>query len=407
MLVIEELKAEIPVYDITVEDNHNFYANDILIHNCEISLVTRPVSAEYPLGIIDVHLGEQTVSVPGHQEVQTDTGRQPMAFVKEGEAIRLPFADDFKFRVVRSKKYTKEAGAIALCTLGAINVGKIDITTATGRERAIKMLELAVRAKDALLDYQDYPLLEAELAVREYRPLGFGYIGFAHWLAKNRLVWGSQETVEKVNELAEFISFYLIKASIQLAKEFGPCDKRTKYHDGWMPFDDSPMQYKKTLPWDELRDKARKYGIRNATLQAFMPSETSSQLANETNGIEPPLSLVTIKDSKGEGNPSQVVPECQKLAMYYQLRWDVSCKDYLTTLAPIQHYADQAISLNTSYDPRKLPRDKNNKILMSTFASDFVLAYKLGHKNLYYLNVNDRDDELDEDDDCSSGACKI
>ncbi len=295
--------------------------------------------------------------------------------------------------------------SIGLCTLGAINVGKIDIDTARGRARAAKAIEMAVRAKDALLSYQDYPLEAARRNVEDYRPLGFGYIGFAHWLAKNRLIWGAQATLDKVNSLVEFTSYHLIKTSVQLAKEFGSCRKRTRYHDGWMPFDDSPLSLPKTLDWDSLRAEAKRYGIRNAVLMAFMPSETSSQLANETNGIEPPKNLVSVKDSK-DGSPSQVVPEIQKLAMYYETVWDVKCEDYLRTLAIIQHYTDQAISTNTSYDPKALAKDPaTGKVLLSTFAKDFALAYKLGLKTLYYLVVNDKDAE--ESDDCASGACKI
>ena len=172
-----------------------------------------------------------------------------------------------------------------------------------------------------------------------------------------------------------------------------------------MPFDDSPLSYPKLMPWDILRAEAKQYGIRNATLMAFMPSETSSSLANETNGVEPPKMLVTHKDSK-DGTLPQLVPEYMKLNMYYQTLWEVKCEDYLKTIAVIQQYTDQAISANTSYDPKTLPKDPvTGKVLLSTFAKDLALAYKLGLKTLYYLNCNDQD--TIEDDDCASGACKI
>lgn len=295
-------------------------------------------------------------------------------------------------------------GRIALCTLGAINVGKVDLATDKGRAKLARHIEIAVRAKDALLSYQDYPMEEARLAVEDYRPLGFGYIGFAHWLARNKLRWGSDETIERVNELAEFISFHLIKTSIQLAKEFGACKLRTRYCEGWMPWDASSLTFEKRMPWDELRADARIYGIRNATLSAFMPSETSSALSNETNGIEPPKKLVTNKDSK-DGTLPQLVPEYAKLNHTYETVWNVKCEDYLKTLAPIQHYTDQAISANTSYDPKAIPRDPTTgQVLLSTFAKDLSLAYKLGYKTLYYSNVNDQE-TIEED--CESGACKI
>ena len=300
-------------------------------------------------------------------------------------------------------------GLISLCTLGAINVGRVgSLDSERTRNKLARICELIVRAKDALLSYQDYPLEEARRGVESYRPLGIGFIGFSHWLAKNRLTWGSEETLVQVNRLMEFISYHLIKTSIDLAEEFGPCQVETKYSDGWMPFDDSKIQLPKTLDWDLLRNRARKFGIRNATLTAFMPSETSSVLANETNGLEPPRKLVTNKGSK-DGSLPQVVPEISKLRNHYQTLWDVKAEDYIRTIAVLQHYNDQAISANTSYDPNRYPKDENGKFPMSVIAKDFALAYKLGLKTLYYHQPYDqiRDEEPEEANGCDSGACAI
>lgn len=297
-------------------------------------------------------------------------------------------------------------GRIALCTLGAINVGQLgDLTDKTEMDALARRCEMAVRAKDALLTYQDYPLEEARLGVEDYRPLGFGIIGFAHWLAKNGLRWGSPETIAKFNQLMEFISYHLIEASVKLAEEFGPCKKRTKYADGWMPWDDSKIVLPKTLDWDKLRKRAiAAGGTRNATLMAGMPSETSSQLANETNGREPPKELVTLKDSK-DGTLPQLVPEYSKLNHRYETLWEVGVDEYLETIAVEQHYYDQAISANTSFNPAKLPKDpETGKVLLSTFARIFMKAYNLGFKTLYYSNVNSRDVA---EDGCESGACSV
>lgn len=369
----------------------------------EISLVTRPLSAAHPLGIASIIMsGKLFKGVEGDETVLLENGKkEQLAFIEMGTKIRRPFSDGYE--TLDSLTYTKQPGAVALCTLAAYNLGKIDLSTEAGRSKAIRMCELTVRAKDALLDYQDYPMPEARLSTLEYRPLGIGIIGLAHWMAKNRLRWGAENTSYELNRVMEFLAFYTIKASIQLAKEFGPCRKRTKYHDGWMPWDSSPVSYEKTLPWDELRVEARIYGIRNGCLFAGMPSETSSQLANETNGFEPPLAPVTVKDSK-DGTPPQVVPEIHKLGMYYEYRWDVQVADYLTTMAVVQHYYDQALSLNTSYAIRKLVNKETGQLAVSVLAKDFLLARKLGHKNLYYLNVDDREVA---DDACEDGACKI
>jgi ribonucleoside-diphosphate reductase alpha chain len=302
-------------------------------------------------------------------------------------------------------------GRIALCTLGALNLGKIgDLVDPKEHEALVLRCRLAVRAKDALLTYQDYPMEEARLAVEDYRPLGIGVIGLAHWMAKNGLRWGEADMISKYNELIEFISYHLIEASVELAEELGPCKKRTKYTDGWMPWHDSKIVLPKKLDWDSLSKRAISAGgTRNATLMAGMPSETSSQLANETNGVEPPKSLITRKDSK-DGTLPQVVPEYSKLSNRYETVWEVSSEKYLRTIAVQQHYYDQAISANTSYDPLKMPRDpESGKVLLSTFASDFILAYNLGFKTLYYSNVRRPEGLVDESEDngCESGACKI
>ena len=172
----------------------------------------------------------------------------------------------------------EEEGRIALCTLSAINWGKFTDLTSEKEQKLLKnACEMAVRGLDALLSYQDYPRKEAQLSTEEYRPLGIGIIGFAHWLAKNRLLWGQPNTLEKTNEMMEKMAFYLTEASITLAEELGPCLKRTRYHDGWLPMDDSPLKHLPTkMPWGELRARAKKTGIRNATLMACMPSECQS-----------------------------------------------------------------------------------------------------------------------------------
>lgn len=296
-----------------------------------------------------------------------------------------------------SKDQTK--GRIALCTLSALNWGKID--TESEMELACNM---AVRALDRLLDYQDYPLEEARLHTQEYRPLGIGIIGFAHYLAKNSLVWGSPETLQAVHDKMEQMAYYLTKASIDLASENPDYkfSKPTRYSQGIFPKDLATfgLEYTLKMDWDSLKERVLKHGIRNSTLMALMPSETSSQLANETNGIEPPKGLITIKGSK-DGTMAQVVPEINKLNHAYQLAWDVPVSDYLKTLAIMQKFIDQAISTNTTYNPAK------QQISTGVILSDILLAYKLGTKCLYYSNVLDEDPNVEEDTSCESGACKI
>lgn len=274
---------------------------------------------------------------------------------------------------------------IALCTLSATNWGKIDTP-----EQMKEACEMAVRGLDSLLSYQEYPNEYAKRNVNNYRPLGVGIIGFAHWLAKNNLVWG-KESEEKVLAKIDDMMYNLIKTSVELSKEFGSCVKKTKYHDGVMPGNSER--------WIQLGEIAKQYGIRNACLSALMPSETSSTLSNETNGIEPPKDLVTIKGSK-DGVMAQVVPEINKYGYRYQKAWDVSVEDYLYTVGVLQKYVDQGISANTSYNPHK------NEISSSILVKDLLSAYKNGVKGLYYNNTLDDVPDV-EDGGCSDGACKI
>ncbi len=306
-------------------------------------------------------------------------------------------------------QYKYEDGLIALCTLSAINWGKftpfgdLDQESSSPQRQEMRLkdaCEMAVRGLDALLDYQDYPVEAAQRHSMRYRPLGVGIIGFAHFLAKGKLYWGEENTLVEVETMMEKMAYYLTEASIDLAEEFGGLEIKTKYHDGIFPIDTSILKAKTQMDWDRLKTKAKKYGIRNATLMALMPSETSSQLSNETNGIEPPRDMVSIKGSK-EGVLPQIVPEFSKLAAYYQTLWQVSSKDYLKTIAILQKYIDQAISVNTSYDPAK------GEIKMSGLIEDLLYAYKLGHKTLYYSNTRDGSGEALDDGGCDTGACKI
>ena len=308
------------------------------------------------------------------------------------------------------KDINDEDGEISLCTLAAINWGKIKKTSDFE-----KPCTIAVRALDALLDYQSYPIRAAEIGTRNRRPLGVGIINFAYWLARNDSTYSSPN-LDLVHEYAEAWSYYLIKASIDLAEEEGPCPKsnQTKYNHGLMPI----HTYKKEvddlvdpvymMDWDTLSMKANTVGIRNSTLMALMPAETSAQISNSTNGIEPPRALVSVKQSK-DGILKQVVPGIQKLKNKYELLWDQkSPEGYLKIVAVLQKFIDQAISVNTSYNPLHY---EDEKIPMSEMIKHVLMHYKYGGKTLYYFNTNDGAGEMEDkpltagevdEEDCSS-----
>jgi len=288
-------------------------------------------------------------------------------------------------------------GEIALCTLSALNWGSF-----RDPEDMEKACTLAVRGLDALLSYQNYPILAAQLATENRRPLGVGIINLAYWLAKNDLSYSNPASLVLVDKWAQHWSYYLIKASADLAQEFGACPKsnETKYHDGVLPVDtykrevDELVPHQDEVDWSGLREQLKRTGIRNSTLMALMPAETSAQISNATNGIEPPRSYVSIKQSK-DGVLKQVVPEYRRLKNKYELLWDQkSPEGYLKICAVLQKYIDQGISVNTSYNPQHY---EDEKIPLSDMLKHLVMFYKYGGKQLYYFNTYDGSGEIDLD----------
>ena len=305
-------------------------------------------------------------------------------------------------------------GEIALCTLSAFNLGAID-----SLDDLAELATLAVRSLDALLDYQDYPIPAAKRGAMGRRTLGVGVINYAYYLAKNGVRYSDGSANNLTHRTFEAIQYHLLKASNALAKERGACPwfNETTYAKGILPID----TYKKDLDaicseplhydWDGLREEIKVFGLRNSTLTALMPSETSSQISNATNGIEPPRGYVSIKASK-DGILRQVVPESNRLNGAYELLWEMPNNDgYLQLVGLMQKFVDQSISANTNYDPARFPA---GRVPMQQLLKDLLTAYKFGVKTLYYQNTRDGAEDAQEDmqalaetDDCESGACKI
>jgi ribonucleotide reductase alpha subunit len=340
-LIMEYLEEEIPVYDITVEGTHNFFANDILVHNCqEITEPTTPI---------------QHIDDDGPQEIAT-------------------------------------------CILSAINVGKVK-----SDEELEELCNLSIRSLEELIDYQNYPVKAAENFTKRRRSLGIGYIGLAHYLAKLGFNYDSQGAWDAVHGLSESFQYYLLKVSNQIAKEKGHCEYfgRTKYADGILPID----TYKKDVDqvssvglqhdWESLRASILEHGLRHSTLSAQMPSESSSVVSNATNGIEPPRGYLSIKKSK-KGPLKQIVPQYQSLKNNYTLLWDMpSNRGYINVVAVMQKFFDQAISGNWSYNPENYA---DNEVPVSVMAQDMLTCFKLGHKTAYYQNTYDvKTDEVVEE----------
>ena len=288
-------------------------------------------------------------------------------------------------------------GEIALCILSAINVGKL-----TKLDELEELCDLSVRSLEELIDYQDYPVKAAELATLGRRSLGVGFIGLAHYLAKNGLRYDSQDAWDAVHRLTESFQYHLLKASNQIAKEKGACVDfhSTKYADGILPIDtykkdvDEISKEELRYDWESLRASIMEHGLRHSTLSAQMPSESSSVVSNATNGIEPPRDYLSIKKSK-KGPLKQVVPSYGTLKNNYTLLWDMeSNAGYIKVVAVMQKFFDQAISGNWSYNPKNYP---DNEVPVTVMAQDFLTTYKYGWKTSYYQNTYDM--KSDEPDD--------
>ena len=287
-------------------------------------------------------------------------------------------------------------GEIALCTLAALNMGKVEVS------RIPHLMKLLVRALDNLLSYQDYLLPAAKNSTEQFRPLGIGVIGYAHWLAKQNAKYG--EKLDETRQYVEAMQYYGLLTSTELAKERGECKgfHRTKYFNGWLKADAvGPENW--NHDWEVIRKEMVKYGVRNATILAFMPSETSSQISNETNGIEPIRDLVTVKKSKS-GVMKQVVPDIRSIGHQYQTAWEmIDNLGYLNAVAEINKFCCQAISVNTYYDPSRFSQ---GRLPVQQVLKDTIKAHKLGLTTMYYHNTHDGQSE-EQTDDCAGGACKI
>jgi ribonucleoside-diphosphate reductase alpha chain len=349
MLKIKRLTKTQNVYDIEVANNSNFYANGILIHNCEITQPTIPIE----------HIDDPN-------------------------------------------------GEIGVCTLAALNLLE------TKPEEIPSVARIIVRMLDSLIDYQEYPVKAAENFARNRRSLGIGFTNMAGWLAKQKLYYHDPKALLAVDELTELWQFSLLKASCELAKEKGPCAKydRTKYSDGILPIDtynknvDGICNRPLSCDWAALRTEIATYGLRNSTLTAQMPCESSSVVQNSTNGIEPVRGHITQKVSK-MGALVQIVPGFAKYKNYYSNAFDPGLNKHLTNVAAvITKYFDMAISLNHYYDHNNY---QGGNIPLSELVKEQIYLYKMGVKTLYYTNTKEDDTEAtpDKGQGCDSGACAI
>ena len=295
------------------------------------------------------------------------------------------------------KRLDDDTGRIALCTLGSVNWGAF-----RNPEDMRRVCRILQRSLCNILDYQDFLSIQSKLSNDEIQPLGIGITNLAYWHAKRGYKYGEQDALQDVKTWMEHQAFYLTEATVELAKERGPClhSDKTRYGQGIFPWElrangvNELADFTPNLDWETLRTDMKQYGVRNATLMAVAPVESSSVVINSTNGIEMPMSLISVKESKA-GSFIQVVPEYHKLKNKYQMMWDqTDCIGYLKTAAVIQVYVDQSISTNTFYSPKHFP---DRKVPSTLIAKNLMNFYRWGGKSLYYSLINKAGSKQQED----------
>ena len=330
---------------------------------------------------------------------RTDTGRIYLVFI-DNAMNQGPFDPEYHtiyqsnlcveilLPTVPFKRLDDDTGRIALCTLGSINWGSF--RNPEDMRRACRILH---RSLCNVLDYQDFLSIQSKLSNDEIQPLGIGVTNLAYWHAKRGLRYGEPEALQEVKNWMEHQAYYLTEATVELAQERGAClhSSKTRYGQGRFPWElraegvNELADFRPSLDWEPLRANMKKYGVRNATLMAIAPVESSSVVINSTNGIELPMSLISTKESKA-GSFVQVVPEYHKLKNRYQLMWDqTDCVDYLKTAAVLAAYIDQSISTNTFYSPKHFP---DRKVPTTLIAKNLMQAHIWGLKTMYYSLID-------------------
>jgi ribonucleoside-diphosphate reductase alpha chain len=374
-------------------------------------------------------MSAEEVFKSGILKERTDTGRIYLVFI-DNVMNQGPFDPEYHTIyqsnlcceiLLPTKSFRRlddENGRIALCTLGSMNWGAF--RNPEDMRRACRIL---LRSLNNILDYQDFLSIQSKLSNDEIRPIGIGVTNLAYWHAKRGYRYGEQDSLQDVKTWAEHQAYYLMEANVELAKERGPClhSSKTRYGQGVFPWElrangvNELANFAPDLDWETLRTGMKEHGVRNATVMAIAPVESSSVVINSTNGIEMPMSLISVKESRA-GSFTQVVPEYQKLKNKYQMMWDqTDCAPYLKTAAVLAAYVDQSISTNTFYNPAHFP---DRKVPTTLIAKNLMQAQIWGIKTFYYSLINKQgskeiEDEaplmpidfFEEDSDCES--CKL
>ena len=369
-----------------------FYSNTKLFEELYVKYERTP-------GLRKKVMNSEEVFKGGILKERTDTGRIYLVFI-DNVMNQGPFDPEYH-TIYQSnlcceillptkpfKRLDDPDGRIALCTLGSINWGAF--RNPEDMRRACRILQ---RSLCNILDYQDFLSIQSELSNKEIQPLGIGVTNLAYWHAKRGFKYGEKDALQDVKTWMEHQAYYLTEATVELARERGKCSHSdlTRYGQGTFPWElrakgvNELADFTPELDWESLRTNMRQWGVRNATLMAIAPVESSSVVINSTNGIEMPMSLITVKESKA-GSFTQVAPDYAKLKNKYELMWEQKdCAGYLKTAAVLAAYVDQSISTNTFYNPAHFP---GRKVPTTLIAKNLMQAHQWGLKTFYYSLIN-------------------
>jgi ribonucleoside-diphosphate reductase alpha chain len=433
MLIIETLEKEIPVYDITVEDNHNFYGNNILVHNCtEINLPSFP-DEDYIIYVTDSEEYQQFI-----EGLYTDgTWYQLYRFLRYGIIDeKNSWVVDIHLTFIASEelqdndhKFILNFGEIFSCILGGVNFGNLSKDPSTRRKQFEKLMFLMVYFLDSMIDKQDYQDIKPfEKFTKNRRALGISPGNYFYMLAQHGYNYDTPEARALTAVVFEEFLYYGLKASNEIAKVKGPCKyfADTKYSKGILPIDTYEKKVDRlyTLKnlslkeacsinedmWMELRKSITKYGLRNSTLLTAVPSSNSSRPGNMISGINPPQGTeYSIEDNNMK--ISAILPNSLEYDSFYEYNsaWNLDIIEYWKLIAIMQKFIDQAISINEYVDFTKYS-SSNFKIPKKEVIRRDVFTELFGIKTLYYAKTktdNDTEELKHEEEGCSGGGCTL
>ena len=277
-------------------------------------------------------------------------------------------------------------GEFVVCNLASLSLGHLNVED---EEEIADITKCAVRALDNVIDLNFFPVPYAKINNEKYRPIGLGVSGYHHMLAKQRISWESEQHLQFAEDIFSKIHYAAIEASSEIAKEKGSYT----YFEGsdWQTGKYFDKRHLKTEKWNQLREKVKQQGLRNAYLLAIAPTSSTSIIAGTTAGLDPIMNRYFLEEKKN-GLMPRVAPELSmetfwyyKNAHYIEQKWSVRA------CGVRQRHIDQAQSMNLYI---------TNEYTFRKVLDLYILAWEEGVKTIYYIRSKSL--EVEECEVCSS-----